>query len=32
MLIVSASQQALDIACKVFLDPGDCVIAGAPPT
>jgi 2-aminoadipate transaminase len=30
MLIVSASQQALDIACKVFLDPGDCVIAGRP--
>jgi 2-aminoadipate transaminase len=30
MLIVSASQQALDIACKVFLDPGDTVIAGRP--
>jgi 2-aminoadipate transaminase len=30
MLVVSASQQALDIACKVFLDPGDCVIAGRP--
>ena len=30
MLIVSASQQALDIACKVFLDPGDVVIAGRP--
>ena len=30
MLIVSASQQALDIACKVFLDPGDAVIAGRP--
>jgi 2-aminoadipate transaminase len=30
ILIVSASQQALDIACKVFLDPGDSVIAGRP--
>lgn len=30
MLIVSASQQALDITCKVFLDPGDTVIAGRP--
>ena len=30
MLIVSASQQALDIACKVFLDPGDVVLAGRP--
>lgn len=30
MLIVSASQQALDIACKVFLDPRDVVIAGRP--
>jgi 2-aminoadipate transaminase len=30
MLVVSASQQALDIACKIFLDPGDCVIAGRP--
>ncbi len=30
LLIVSASQQALDIACKVFLDPGDLVIAGRP--
>jgi 2-aminoadipate transaminase len=30
MLIVSASQQALDLACKLFLDPGDCVIAGRP--
>jgi 2-aminoadipate transaminase len=30
MLIVSASQQALDICCKVFLDPGDLVIAGRP--
>jgi len=30
ILIVSASQQALDIACKVFLDPGDAVIAGRP--
>jgi 2-aminoadipate transaminase len=30
ILVVSASQQALDIACKVFLDPCDCVIAGRP--
>jgi 2-aminoadipate transaminase len=30
MLIVSASQQALDIACKIFLDPGDAAIAGRP--
>jgi len=30
MLIISASQQALDITCKVFLDPGDLVIAGRP--
>jgi 2-aminoadipate transaminase len=30
LLVVSASQQALDIACKVFLDPGDCVLAGRP--
>jgi 2-aminoadipate transaminase len=30
LLVVSASQQALDIACKVFLDPGDLVIAGRP--
>jgi len=30
MLIVSASQQALDIACKIFLDPGDVVLAGRP--
>jgi 2-aminoadipate transaminase len=30
MLIVSASQQALDIACKVFLDPCDTVVAGRP--
>jgi 2-aminoadipate transaminase len=30
MLIVSASQQALDIACKVLLDPGDLVLAGRP--
>ncbi|MGA2547192.1 MAG: PLP-dependent aminotransferase family protein [Rectinemataceae bacterium] len=30
MLVVSASQQALDITCKVFLDPGDTVIAGRP--
>ncbi len=30
ILIVSASQQALDIACKVFLDPGDTIVAGRP--
>jgi 2-aminoadipate transaminase len=30
MLIVSASQQALDITCKIFLDPGDVVLAGRP--
>lgn len=30
LLIVSASQQALDMVAKVFLDPGDYVIAGRP--
>lgn len=30
LLIVSASQQGLDIVSKVFLDPGDYVIAGRP--
>jgi 2-aminoadipate transaminase len=30
MLVVSASQQALDLACKIFLDPGDSVLAGRP--
>jgi 2-aminoadipate transaminase len=30
ILIVSASQQALDISCKVLLDPGDVVLAGRP--
>jgi 2-aminoadipate transaminase len=30
LLIVSASQQALDMTCKLFLDPGDLVIAGRP--
>lgn len=30
ILVVSASQQALDITCKVFLDPGDLVVAGRP--
>jgi 2-aminoadipate transaminase len=30
LLVISASQQALDIVCKVFLDPGDLVIAGRP--
>ncbi|MBU0935671.1 MAG: PLP-dependent aminotransferase family protein [Spirochaetes bacterium] len=30
LLVVSASQQALDMVAKVFLDPGDYVIAGRP--
>jgi 2-aminoadipate transaminase len=30
LLIVSASQQALDMLPKLFLDPGDFVIAGRP--
>lgn len=30
LLIVSASQQALDMVAKVFLDPNDYVIAGRP--
>lgn len=30
LLITSASQQGLDILPKVFLDPGDCIIAGRP--
>ncbi|MDP3176306.1 MAG: PLP-dependent aminotransferase family protein [Spirochaetaceae bacterium] len=30
LLIVSASQQALDMVPKLFLDPGDCVLAGRP--
>ncbi len=30
LLIVSASQQALDMIPKLFLDPGDYVIAGRP--
>jgi len=30
LLITSASQQALDMIPKLFLDPGDCVIAGRP--
>ena len=30
LLIVSASQQALDIVAKIFLNPGDYVIAGRP--
>ncbi len=30
ILVVSASQQAIDIACKLFLDPGDVVLAGRP--
>ena len=30
LLVVSASQQALDIIAKLFLDPGDYVIAGRP--
>ncbi len=30
LLVVSASQQALDMMPKLFLDPGDYVIAGSP--
>lgn len=30
LLVVSASQQALDMLPKLFLDPGDYVIAGSP--
>jgi 2-aminoadipate transaminase len=30
LIITSASQQALDLIAKVFLDPGDCVICGLP--
>lgn len=30
LLVTSASQQSLDMLPKVFLDPGDCVIAGRP--
>jgi 2-aminoadipate transaminase len=30
LLVVSASQQALDLVCKLFLNPGDYVIAGRP--
>ncbi|HWR11773.1 MAG TPA: PLP-dependent aminotransferase family protein [Rectinemataceae bacterium] len=30
LLITSASQQALDMVPKLFLDPDDCVIAGRP--
>ncbi len=30
LLIVSASQQALDMVAKIFLDPGDYAIAGRP--
>lgn len=30
ILVVSASQQAIDITCKLFLDPGDVVLAGRP--
>lgn len=30
LLVVSASQQALDMCAKVFLDPGDYIIAGRP--
>ena len=30
LLIVSGSQQGLDMLPKLFLDPGDCVIAGRP--
>ena len=30
LLVTSASQQGLDMLPKIFLDPGDCVIAGRP--
>ena len=30
ILIVSASQQALDMVGKIFIDPGDIIIAGKP--
>lgn len=30
ILITSASQQGLDMLAKIFLDPGDCIIAGRP--
>ena len=30
LLVVSASQQAIDLVCKLFLDPGDLVVAGRP--
>jgi 2-aminoadipate transaminase len=30
LLITSASQQGLDMLPKIFLDPGECVIAGRP--
>jgi len=30
LLVVSASQQGLDIVAKIFLDPGDYIIAGRP--
>ncbi len=30
LIITTASQQALDLIAKVFLDPGDCVICGLP--
>ncbi len=30
LLVVSASQQALDMVAKIFLDPGDYAIAGRP--
>jgi len=30
LLVVSASQQALDIVSKVFIDPGDYIIGGHP--
>jgi len=30
ILVVSASQQALDMIPKIFIDPGDCIIAERP--
>ena len=30
LIITSASQQALDLIAKIFLDPGDYVICGLP--
>lgn len=30
LLVVSASQQALDMAARIFVNPGDCIITAAP--